>query len=74
MELKNTSLSILFFYWVSKEIYSIIIVNMLQFFSLFADKRHTTLSGTPGGGSVRFLGGGLFWNDLLSNRHSPIFP
>lgn len=36
--------------------------------------RHTTLSGTPGGGNGRFLGGGPRRCDLLSNRHSPIFP
>lgn len=36
--------------------------------------RHTTLSGTPGGGKERFLGGGPRRCDLLSNRHSPIFP
>lgn len=34
----------------------------------------TTLSGTPGGGKGRFLGGGPRRCDLLSNRHSPIFP
>lgn len=36
--------------------------------------RHTTLSGTPGGGKERFLGGGPRRYDLLSKRHSPIFP
>lgn len=35
---------------------------------------HTTLSGTPGGGRERFLGGHLLSYDLLSNLHSPIFP
>lgn len=34
----------------------------------------TTLSGTPGGGNGRFLGGAPSRNDLLSKRHSPIFP
>lgn len=34
----------------------------------------TTLSGTPGGGKERFLGGGPLRYDLLSKRHSPIFP
>lgn len=35
---------------------------------------HTTLSGTPGGGNVRFFGGGPLKYDLLSKRHSPILP
>lgn len=34
----------------------------------------TTLSGTPGGGRERFLGGGPLRYDLLSKRHSPIVP
>jgi hypothetical protein len=36
--------------------------------------RLTTLSGTPGGGKEMFLGGGPIRYDLLSKRHSPIFP
>jgi hypothetical protein len=36
-------------------------------------KKHTTLSGTPGGGNVRFFGATRSY-DLLSNLHSPIFP
>jgi hypothetical protein len=47
--------------------------NMPSLFNLSANTR-TTLSGTPGGGNVKFLGGGPSGNDLLSNRHSPTFP
>jgi hypothetical protein len=43
-------------------------------FSNLSANTLTTLSGTPGGGNVRFLGGGLSGNDLLSNRHSPTLP
>lgn len=57
----------------------LVIVATTQKFSLTSKgmkimKSFTTLSGTPGGGSERFLGGGPLRYDLLSKRHSPIFP
>lgn len=45
-----------------------------NFVNKLAKCRHTTLSGTPGGGKGKFLGGGLSRCDLLSNLHSPILP
>lgn len=46
----------------------------MNFVNKLASCRHTTLSGTPGGGKGKSLGGGLAKCDLLSNRHSPILP
>jgi hypothetical protein len=36
--------------------------------------KHTTVSGTPGGGMGKFLGGAPVVKERLSKRHSPIVP
>lgn len=48
--------------------------GMLAVASLTILTRVTTVSGTPGGGMVKFLGGAPNENSRLSNRHSPFFP
>lgn len=62
----------------SKKIVAFIHLGSKQIFEAILKSLHlyllTTLSGTPGGGKGRFLGGGPWRYDLLSNRHSPIFP
>lgn len=64
---------------LSKRIYKLAPTSSSIWFSQVAPKQvkftgHTTLSGTPGGGKERFFGGGPLRKDLLSKRHSPIFP